>query len=168
MLIFQDDKYHSPIDICKSVADLPYLYQLSFSCDLADPRQTTYPNGTKALHRRYRLSDISPTGLCRLVDLRVKVLPKDMEGFGGILYAVVLAIAGASRLKRLDITSADYPPVLLECDELVAHVVSAHRLTLETLKIPTMKPSLQALRQLLVRSTHLSELWFCLDQNMKV
>lgn len=58
--------------------------------------------------------------------------------------------------------------MFMECKELLDHIASTHGPTLETLKIPLLKPNAQNLQNILTRSKRLRELWIFVNQNLKV
>jgi hypothetical protein len=178
------------VEICKLGEDLHSLRQLSFACDLFSSGPASfqylsrggYHRGRgRALHYRgfrgrggFRSQEqdrpnyFVSSALSHLIDLRIRILPPKSSGGGQRLYTFLRSIAGSSRLKSLDIGCSLYPPTFLECKELLDHIASTHGPTLETLKIPLLKPNAQNLQNILTRSKRLRELWFFVNQNLKV
>jgi hypothetical protein len=58
--------------------------------------------------------------------------------------------------------------MFLECNELLDHIASTHGPTLETLRIPILKPNARNLHNIIAGGKRLRELWFFVNQNLKV
>jgi hypothetical protein len=184
--VLGDAVAHPAMEICKLVEDLHCLRQLSFACDLVSSVPVFFHNiGRGGHHRgrgyyrgfrggritsleRDRPTCLVPSVLSHLIDLRIKIRPQKLSGEGQRLYTLIRSIAGFSQLKRLDISSSLYPPMFLECNELLDHIASTHGPTLETLRIPILKPNARNLHNIIAGSKGLRELWFFVNQNLKV
>lgn len=126
------------------------------------------PSAGRLQPKQIVLSDLLPTGITTFTDLRIKFFSRKLPGEGTLLHATIRSLAGSSRLKRLDVVSSQDSPVILECRELLDHILSIHGPTLHTLKIPILRPTIPWIQRVFIRSQCLTELWLCIDKNTKV
>ncbi|CCA67385.1 hypothetical protein PIIN_01216 [Serendipita indica DSM 11827] len=112
-------------------------------------------------------STFPSTNLTQLVELAIRWSPFNEQDEDCTILNLIQAIAGKSRLEKLEFRCTTRKGTHFNGDKIMGHINKVHGPTLVKLKIPSFHISLATIKRLCTKSPHLQGLWLGLTPSMK-